>query len=143
MQVQAAGVLVVETSGPTATMGTVWQAGEELATADRGGVGQNFRLSVRVAPGPVVIAVAGNGQQTGAYTLQVTFLPGYLENPGAASFQSGIGVISGWVCDAEEVEIVLNGEPQEAAYGTERLDTEAVYAATRTTALGCYSTGIC
>ena len=121
-----AGVLVVETSGSTTTMGTVWQAGEELATADSGGVGQNFRLSVRVAPGSVVIAVAGNGQQTGAYTLQVTSLPGYLENPGAASFQSGIGVISGWVCDADEVEIVLNGEPQEAAYGTARLDTEAV-----------------
>ena len=121
-----AGVLVVETSGPTATVGTVWQAGAELATADSGGVGQNFRLSVRVAPGPVVIAVAGNGQQTGAYTLQVTFLPGYLENPGAASFQSGIGVISGWTCDAEAVEIVLNGEPQEAAYGTARLDTEAM-----------------
>ena len=121
-----AGVLVVETSGSTATMGTVWQAGEELATADSGGVGQNFRLSVRVAPGSVVIAVAGNGQQTGAYTLQVTSLPGFLENPGAASFQSGIGVISGWVCDAEEVEIVLNGEPQEAAYGTARLDTAGV-----------------
>ena len=51
---------------------------------------------------------------------------GYLENPGAASFQSGIGVISGWVCDADEVEIVLNGEPQEAAYGTERVDTAGV-----------------
>ena len=51
---------------------------------------------------------------------------GYLENPGAASFQSGIGLISGWTCDAEEVEITLNGEPQEAAYGTARLDTEAV-----------------
>ena len=121
-----AGVLVVETSGSTATMGTVWQAGEELATAASGGVGQNFRLSVRVAPGPVVIAVAGNGQQTGAYTLQVTFLSGHLENPGAASFQSGIGVISGWTCDAEAVEIVLNGVPQEAAYGTARLDTEAM-----------------
>ena len=121
-----AGVLVVETSGPTATVGTVWQAGEELATAARGGVGQNFRLSVRVAPGPVVFAVEGNGQQTGRYTLQVTFLPGFLENPGAASFQSGIGLISGWTCDADEVEIVLNGEPQEAAYGTARLDTEAM-----------------
>ena len=129
VDVPHAGVLVVETSGPTATMGTVWQDGEdgeELATADSGGVGQNFRLSVRVAPGPVVIAVAGNGQQTGAYTLQVTFLPGYLENPEVESFQSGIGVISGWVCEAEEVEITLNGEPQEAAYGTARLDTEAV-----------------
>ena len=51
---------------------------------------------------------------------------GYLENPGAASFQSGIGLISGWTCDAEAVEIVLNGEPQKAAYGTARLDTEAV-----------------
>ena len=100
VDVPHAGVLVVETSGPTATMGTVWQAGAELATADSGGVGQNFRLSVRIAPGSVVIAVAGNGQQTGAYTLQVTFLPGYLENPGAASFQSGIGVISGWTCDS-------------------------------------------
>ena len=121
-----AGALVVETSGPTDTVGTVWQAGAELATADSGGAGQNFRLSVRVAPGEVVIAVAGNGQQTGRYTLHVTFLPGYLENPGAASFQSGIGLISGWTCDAEEVEITLNGEPQEAAYGTARLDTEAV-----------------
>ena len=121
-----AGVLVVETSGSTATVGTVWQDGEELATANSGGVGRNFWLSVRVAPGSVVIAVAGNGQQTGAYTLQVTFLPGYLENPGAASFQSGIGVISGWTCDAEAVEIVLNGVPQEAAYGTARLDTESV-----------------
>ena len=126
VDVPHAGVLVVETSGPTATVGTVWQAGEELATANSGGTGQNFRLSVRVAPGSVVIAVAGNGQQTGAYTLQVTFLSGYLENPGAASFQSGIGLISGWTCDAEEVEIVLNGEPQEAAYGTARLDTEAM-----------------
>ena len=121
-----AGVVVVETTGSTATVGTVWQAGEELATADRGGTGQNFWLSVRVAPGPVVIAVAGNGRQTGAYTLHVTFVPGFLENPGAASFQSGIGVISGWTCAADEVEIVLNGEPQEAGYGTERLDTAGV-----------------
>ena len=51
---------------------------------------------------------------------------GYLENPGAASFQSGLGLISGWVCDADEVEITLNGELQEAAYGTARLDTAGV-----------------
>ncbi len=49
---------------------------------------------------------------------------GYLENPGANSFQSGIGVISGWVCEGAEVIIELNGEPQPAAYGTERVDTE-------------------
>ena len=48
---------------------------------------------------------------------------GYLENPGVASPQSGIRVISGWVCEAGVVEIELNGVAQEAAYGTERLDT--------------------
>ena len=55
---------------------------------------------------------------------------GYLENPGANSFQSGIGVISGWVCEAERVEIEIETERGEterqvAAYGTERLDTAA------------------
>ena len=53
---------------------------------------------------------------------------GYLENPGPNSFQSGIGVISGWVCEAERVEIEIETESGEterqvAAYGTERLDT--------------------
>ncbi len=53
---------------------------------------------------------------------------GYLENPGPNSFQSGIGVISGWVCEAEGVEIAIETEQgavlrYEAAYGTERADT--------------------
>ena len=34
---------------------------------------------------------------------------GYLENPGPNSFQSGIGVLSGWVCEGAEVIIELNG----------------------------------
>ena len=55
---------------------------------------------------------------------------GYLENPGAASPQSGIGLISGWTCEAEEVEIEIETARgttvrQRAAYGTERADTEA------------------
>ena len=54
---------------------------------------------------------------------------GYLENPGADSFQSGIGVLSGWVCEGDEVEIEITTEGGEvarqvAAYGTERLDTQ-------------------
>ena len=49
---------------------------------------------------------------------------GYLENPGSNSFQSGVGVISGWVCAADVVEITLGDlAPQPAAYGTERVDT--------------------
>ena len=52
---------------------------------------------------------------------------GYLENPSPHSFQSGIGVISGWVCAADEVTITLGDlAPQAAGYGTERLDTREV-----------------
>ena len=55
--------------------------------------------------------------------------PRVLENPQPGSFQSGVGVISGWVCEAEQVDIVFNaGTSQEqtvrAAYGTEREDTK-------------------
>ena len=120
-----AGVLVVETTGPTATVGTVWQAGVEVGRAAGGGAGQNFRLSVPVAAGPVVVAVTGNGR-TGRYTLETRLVVGYLENPGPDSFQSGIGVISGWVCAAEAVTIGINGVPQPAAYGTARSDTAEV-----------------
>ena len=126
LTVPQAGVLVVETAGFTDTVGTVWQEGEELGMADSGGERRNFRLSVAVEVGPVVIAVAGNGSRTGAYTLRTQLVVGYLENPGRDSFQSGIGVLSGWVCEAGVVEIELNGVPQEAAYGTERLDTAGV-----------------
>ena len=52
---------------------------------------------------------------------------GYLENPAPNSFQSGIGVLSGWVCEADKIEIELGDlGRQEAAYGTERLDTAEV-----------------
>ena len=55
-----------------------------------------------------------------------------LENPQPGSFQSGVGVISGWVCEAERVEIVFeNGVTAEtstvpASYGTIRTDTQEV-----------------
>ena len=126
LAVPQAGLLVVETTGATATRGTVWQDGVELGQAASGGERQNFRLSVPVEAGPVVIAVQSPGQRTGSYTLETTLLVGYLENPGPESFQSGVGVISGWVCGAEGVEIEINGTPQPAAYGTERTDTVAI-----------------
>lgn len=55
-------------------------------------------------------------------------LTGFLENPRNGSSQSGIGIISGWVCEADEVMITIITETgdriiQEAAYGTERGDT--------------------
>ena len=55
---------------------------------------------------------------------------GALENPGQASFQSGIGLLSGWVCEADVVELEIDGTDSthrlEAAYGTDRADTEDV-----------------
>lgn len=53
--------------------------------------------------------------------------PGRLENPSSASTQSGIGLFSGWVCDAPSVEIEINRQRYlPAAHGTTRRDTEAV-----------------
>jgi endonuclease YncB( thermonuclease family) len=50
-----------------------------------------------------------------------------LENPQSGSFQSGIGLISGWVCSASQVSIVIdNAATVQAAYGTERGDTISV-----------------
>ena len=48
-----------------------------------------------------------------------------LDNPQPGSFQSGIGVISGWICEVtEQVEIQIDEGPRlRAAYGTTRGDT--------------------
>lgn len=52
---------------------------------------------------------------------------GVLENPTDGSAKSGIGVISGWVCSANEVTVSIDGgAPQPVAYGTGRLDTAGV-----------------
>ena len=52
---------------------------------------------------------------------------GVLENPANESFTSGIYMFSGWVCEAEEVEIVINGSSGlKAAYGTSRGDTAGI-----------------
>ena len=57
---------------------------------------------------------------------------GLLENPAPSSLQSGVSVISGWVCEAEVVEIELTNETSgavetyRAATGTIREDTLAI-----------------
>ena len=119
------GLVFVDTTGGVQTRGTIWQNDVVLASGSTGEQ-QNERLGARVQAGPVVVAVEGQGGATGTYAVEITFVQGYLENPGTDSFQSGVGLLSGWVCDADMVEIELNGMPQEAAYGTERLDTASV-----------------
>ena len=54
-------------------------------------------------------------------------IKGNLENPSNGGFYSGIQVISGWICEAETVELLLDGTQYLIpAYGTERLDTREV-----------------
>ena len=116
------GLVFVDTTGGVNIRGTLWQHDEVEASGPTGRQ-PDARLGARVQAGPVVVALQGQGGATGEYDVVVTFVQGYLENPGAESFQSGVGVLSGWVCAADMVEIELNGVPQEAAYGTERVDT--------------------
>jgi hypothetical protein len=49
-----------------------------------------------------------------------------LENPQPGSFQSGLGIISGWACEATQIAIEIDGMPTPAAYGTSREDTRKV-----------------
>jgi len=50
-----------------------------------------------------------------------------LESPQQGSFESGIGLIRGWVCQADTVEVQIDGgERRKVAYGTTRKDTIGV-----------------
>ena len=48
---------------------------------------------------------------------------GFLENPAPNSFQSGVGLLSGWVCEADSVTLEIDGQTYTAGYGTDRADT--------------------
>ena len=118
VRVPQAGTLTVETTGAMDTVGTLWRGSEEITTDDDGGAGYNFRLVAPVAAGTYVVAVRGYGAATGQYTLAVNFVVGALDRLGTEAFQSGLGFISGWVCEAEQVEIEFDGTTLvEAPYG--------------------------
>lgn len=52
---------------------------------------------------------------------------GLLGNPANGGYESGIGLVSGFHCDAETIEVQFDdGMLMEASYGTDRLDTEGV-----------------
>ncbi len=72
--------------------------------------GQHFALSDGQPPPPASLATASD-------------ILGVLETPAPASFQSGWGSISGWVCEAEEVVVEINDTPYPVVYGTDRADT--------------------
>ena len=85
------GLVFVDTFGSVPTRGTLWQDGAVLASGPTGRR-QNDRLGARVQAGLVVVAVQGQGGATGPYEVVVTFVRGYLENPGPISrFRVGWG----------------------------------------------------
>lgn len=61
------------------------------------------------------------------YSNTVSTINAGLESPFEGSFESGIGLIRGWVCNANKVEIQIDGgERWLTAYGTTRRDTNQV-----------------
>jgi len=62
---------------------------------------------------------------------------GVLENPVAGDTVSGVGLISGWNCDAQRIELEVDGGPRFLApSGTSRLDTAATCGGKSSTGFG-------
>ena len=81
------GLLYVETTGWSNTVGTVWQGGVELGSAELGGRLYNFKLGVPVQPGPVVIRVTERSRTAfGTYRLYTRFIAGS-GGPAAAQYR--------------------------------------------------------
>ena len=77
---------------------------------------QNFVIA-GASQNPASVAFAG------VVPLAVETLA-HLESPYPSSFESGIGLIRGWACDAQSVELQINDLPrQRVAYGSRRADT--------------------
>ena len=152
LTVPQTGWLVLETTGSTDTQGTLWEAeallsdtaalqtgalhlltqatsrGGPLAQDNDSGTRRNFLIPHRVQPGDYLLAVAGGRPSSvGNYRLKVTLFVGHLENPRPDSPQSGLGVLSGWLCAVDSVGFEIEDDPDRkswaAAIGTLRPDT--------------------
>ncbi len=125
------GLLWVESRSSLDTRGRLFDADAGLLEEDdNSGARRNFAVATAVEQGTHYIAVDSPRGSTGAYTLAIDYRPGYLGIPWAESIQSGIGVLSGWICEAAEVVLEIEAadgrlETYEAGAGTERQDTAA------------------
>ena len=96
----------------------------ETVVADFPAPGETVRLIWQQTNQNFVLAPLDGGPPPASPPSPAGGPAGTLENPGPASFQSGIGLLSGWVCDAAVVELEINDGPRiAAAYGTDRADT--------------------
>ena len=132
LSVPRSGTLTVETTGSTDTSGILYTADGFFLDFDfDSGSEDNFRIVHEVSAGTYYVEVSGF-LTTGSYTLRASFSAddgggnrGFLENPRPNAFKSGVGLISGWVCEAQRVEVDINGSRMTAVYGTDREDTRS------------------
>ena len=111
-----AGLLYVETTGWSNTVGSVWQGGVELGSAELGGRLYNFKLGVPVQPGPVVIRVTERSPTAfGTYRLYTRFIAGSVDQPPPLTVQNGLGMVTGWLCSADPVVLEIDGLPYHPA----------------------------
>ena len=121
----ADGIEFARVSVTVTTLGTPFleDASREVSISDFPEVGTGIVLRWQEAQQNFVITDGSLGQRSGTSGSP----PQVLEIPRPGSFQSGIGIVSGWVCEANRIEIVFDdGAPIEAAYGTSRGDTQGV-----------------
>ena len=107
------------------TLGEEFRRGlqKEVVLRDFPQTGQNSRLVWQEAQQNFVIAV-GPVERSGSHR---DMTQAALENPAPGSYQSGVRLLSGWVCEAEEVVLELDGVYRlTAGYGTGRPDTATV-----------------
>ena len=123
VQALADGVEFASVSITVTTLGAefVQDARGEVTVPDFPDAGSAVVLRWQEAQQNFVITAGGPARRGGTSGRP----PRVLESPPPGSFQSGIGIISGWVCDARRIEVTFDGGPPvEAAYGTSRGDTQ-------------------
>lgn len=128
------GIAFAQATFDVATFGTAFLRGAQGAFVlpDFPSAGRSVRVQWQEPSQSFVIAgvgatSAGVAGELHPASLALGAVNGVLENPPQASFQSGLGVVSGWVCDAQQVTLRIDGGPAEAAaYGSSRGDTFAI-----------------
>ncbi len=94
---------------------------------------QNFIIVNATA---TATATANNGMahpNTVVFADRFSSMVASQESPSAGSYESGIGIIRGWACNASTIEVEIDGgERMKAAYGTQREDTGSVCGRTDT-----------
>ena len=96
---------------------------KEIIVKDFTNIGEDKRLVWQEPLQNFVIAPLNSQEDLPPKNRKSSSVEGFLENPSHGLFQSGIGILSGWVCDSNEVTLEINGKVKEVSYGTSRSDT--------------------